>query len=71
MMDPLLYIMVLPVVVLWITIPAVLLSATGVRRYEFQEFGALPNGVADWACVALFYVLAAFFLSLDSARKTA
>ena len=45
---PLLYIVALPVVVLWITIPAVLFSATPLRSYEFQEFGAMPNGVADW-----------------------
>lgn len=66
----LLYIMALPVVVLWITIPAVLFLATGLRSYEFQEFGAMSDGVADWTCIALFYVLAAFFLSLVGTRKT-
>ena len=71
MLVPLLYIMALPVVVFWITIPAVLFSATGLRSYEFQEFGAMPNGVADWTCIVLFYVLAAFFLSLVSALKIA
>ena len=71
MLVPLLYVMALPVVVLWITISAVLFSATGLRSYEFQEFGAMPNSVAEWTCIALFYVLAAFFLPLVSARKTA
>ena len=39
MSVPLLFIFALPVIVLWITIPAVLFSATGVRSYEFKEFG--------------------------------
>ena len=70
MLVPPLYIRGLLVVVLWITIPAVLFSATRLRSYEFQEFGAMPNGVTDWTRIALFYVLAAFFLSLVSARNT-
>ena len=71
MSVPLLFIFALPVIVLWITIPAVLFSATGVRSFEFKEFGAMPDGAADVTFIALFWVVAAFFLSLIGTRKTA
>ena len=69
MLVPVVNIFTLPVWVLWITIPATLFSVLGIRTYEFQEFGAMPKGTADWVFVVGSWVVAAFFLSWMTNRK--
>ena len=69
MLVPVVNIFTLPVWILWITIPAIPLTVLGIRSYEFQEFGAMPKGTADWACIVGFYVITAFFLSWMTNRK--
>ncbi len=68
---PVVNIFTLPVWVLWLTIPAVLLSVLGIRSYEFQEFGAMPKGPTDVAFIVGFWVMVAFFLSWITNRKRA
>ncbi|MEE9294609.1 MAG: hypothetical protein V3W34_06585 [Phycisphaerae bacterium] len=63
MLVPGVNLLTLPVWLLWLNIPAFLLSAVGIRSYEFQEFGALPKGPTDLAFIVGFWVIAAFFLS--------
>ena len=53
---------------LWINIPGFPLAAIGSPFYDLQQFGALPKGFMGWALIVLFYVLAAFFLSLIGNR---
>lgn len=67
---PIVNIFTLPVWVLWLTIPAIILSVLGIRSYEFQEFGAMPKDTADVAFIVAFYVIAAFFLSWMTNRKS-
>ena len=69
MLVPVVNIFTLPVWVLWITIPAIPLTILGIRSYEFQEFGAMPKGIVDWACIVSFYIFTAFFLSWRTHRN--
>ena len=71
MVVPMVNIFTLPVWVLWITVPAIPLSVLGIRSYKFQEFGAMPKGTLDWACIVGFWVMAACFLSWMTNRKKA
>jgi len=66
---PIVNIFTLPIWILWLTIPAILLSVLGIHSYEFQEFGAMPKGTVDVAFIVCFWVMAAFFLSWMTSRE--
>ncbi len=71
MLVPVVNIFTLPVWVLWITVPAIPLTVVGILSYEFKEFGAMPKGAIDWACIVGFYVIVAFLVSWMTIRKRA
>lgn len=70
MLVPIVNIFTLPVWILWITIPATIITILGIWSYEFQEFGAMPKSTADWTIIIIFYVIAAFFLTWLTNRKS-
>ena len=46
-----------------INVPAIFYSATGIRYYKGEEFGALPGGFIDWGLIILFWIVIAYLLS--------
>ena len=55
----------------WINIPGIPLALVGLPFYDLQEFGAIPIGFMGWALIALFWALAAFFLSILGKKSEA
>lgn len=68
---PILNIFAIPVWFVWTNIPAILFTVTGVRTYEFREFGVIPKGLTDWAFIVGFYIIAAFLGSRVASRNKA
>ncbi|MEE8169762.1 MAG: hypothetical protein V3T70_04375 [Phycisphaerae bacterium] len=71
MVTPVVQIFTLPIWIVWISVPALLLTVSGIWPYEFKEFGAMTEGAVDWGFIVGFYVIAAVFMTWLTTRKKA